>query len=277
MARTVSVNLVANIGQYVSGMNAAARATLRLGESTTRSSKQAQTGFGLASKGALVMGAAVVAGLGTGHQQVDGLREVHVGGQRRDERHGRTLGDLRAAAMKAGADTQYSATEAADAITEMAKAGVSAKDIMGGGLKGALSLAAAGQLDVADAAGIASVAMTQFSLTGKDLPHVADLLAAGAGKAMGSVGDLGAALNQAGLIASAAGLSIEETTGTLSAFASAGLIGSDAGTSLKTMLQALQAPSGKAAELMADLGLNMYDANGNMLGCPTWPASCRPT
>jgi TP901 family phage tail tape measure protein len=66
------------------------------------------------------------------------------------------MGQLRDAAIKAGADTQYSATEAADAITEMAKAGVSAKDIMGGGLKGALSLAAAGQLDVADAAGIAS-------------------------------------------------------------------------------------------------------------------------
>jgi hypothetical protein len=43
--------------------------------------------------------------------------------------------------------------------------------------------------------------MTQFSLSGKDLPHVADLLAAGAGKAMGSVDDLGMALNQAGLIA----------------------------------------------------------------------------
>jgi TP901 family phage tail tape measure protein len=73
---------------------------------------------------------------------------------------------------------------------------------MGGGLKGALSLAAAGQIDVAEAAGIASTAMTQFSLAGKDLPHVADLLAAGAGKAMGSVDDLGQALNQAGLVAS---------------------------------------------------------------------------
>jgi TP901 family phage tail tape measure protein len=80
------------------------------------------------------------------------------------------MGELRAAAIKAGADTQYSATEAAHGITEMAKAGVSAKDIMGGGLTGALSLAAAGQLDVADAAGIASTAMTQFSLSGSQTP-----------------------------------------------------------------------------------------------------------
>src|SRR5206468_10368787 len=166
-----------------------------------------------------------------------------------------TMGDLRAAAIKAGADTMYSATEAAQGITEMAKAGVSAKDIMGGGLTGVLSLAAAGQLEVADAAGIASTAMTQFRLSGAQLPHVADLLAAGAGKAMGSVDDLGQALNQAGLVASSAGLNIEETTGTLAAFASAGLVGSDAGTSMKTMLQALQAPSSKAAQVMSDLGI----------------------
>jgi len=264
--RTVSVNLVANVGQYVGGMNKAAGATLRLGETSSASTKKAQGGFDLASKGALVMGAAVVAGLGMAiSKSMEFEKSMSAVGAATGATAG-TLGDLREAAMRAGADTQYSATEAAGAITEMAKAGVSAKDIMGGGLKGALSLAAAGQLDVADAAGIASVAMTQFSLSGAQLPHVADLLAAGAGKAMGSVGDLGAALNQSGLIASAAGLSIEETTGTLSAFASAGLIGSDAGTSFKTMLQALQAPSGKAAELMSDLGLNMYDAQGNMLG-----------
>ena len=177
-----------------------------------------------------------------------------------------TMGELRAAAMKAGADTAFSAGEAADAIKEMAKAGVSTADIMGGGLNGALSLAAAGQMGVADAAEIASVAMTQFNLAGTDLPHVADLLAAGAGKAMGEVSDLGAALNQAGLVASAAGMSIEETTGTLAAFAAAGLVGSDAGTSLKTMLQRLQNPSAEAAGTMEELGISMYDANGEFVG-----------
>ena len=59
--------------------------------------------------------------------------------------------------------------------------------------------------------------MTQFGLSGKDIPHVADLLAAGAGKAMGGVDDLGVALKQGGLVASQFGLSIEETVGGLSA------------------------------------------------------------
>ena len=167
--------------------------------------------------------------------------------------------------MKAGADTSFSAKEAADAITELAKAGVST-DILNGGLNGALSLAAAGSMDVAGAAELAATAMTQFKLKGDQLPHVADLLAAGAGKAQGSVEDLGMALKQGGLVAASTGLSIEETTGGLAAFASAGLIGSDAGTSFKTMLQALTPNSAAAATEMNKLGINAYDSQGKFIG-----------
>lgn len=173
---------------------------------------------------------------------------------------------LRTAAIKAGADTSYSAKEAADAITELSKAGVSTKEILGGGLSGALSLAAAGSIEVADAAELAATAMTQFKLKGDQIPHLADLLAAGAGKAQGSVQDLGAALGQSGLVAASTGLSIEETTGGLAAFASAGLLGSDAGTSFKTMLQSLTPNSAAAATEMQRLGINAYDANGKFIG-----------
>ena len=173
---------------------------------------------------------------------------------------------LRDAAVQAGKDTSFSATEAAGAIENLAKAGVETKDILGGGLKGALDLAAAGQLDVGDAAEIAATAMTQFKLSGSEVPHIADLLAAAAGKAQGEVSDVAFALKQGGLVASQFGLSIEETTGTLAAFASAGLIGSDAGTSFKTMLLALANPSEKAANLMQELGIAAYDTKGNFVG-----------
>ncbi|MEF2979109.1 phage tail tape measure protein [Subtercola sp. YIM 133946] len=172
---------------------------------------------------------------------------------------------LREASLKAGADTVYSATEAAQAVEELAKAGVSTSDVLGGGLSGSLSLAAAGGVDVADAAQTAATALTQFKLSGADIPHVADLLAAGAGKAQGSVSDLSMALNQGGLVASQAGQSIEGTTATLAAFASAGLIGSDAGTSLKTMLLALESPSTQAQKVMDTYGISVYDASGKML------------
>ncbi|MGP4995554.1 phage tail tape measure protein [Glutamicibacter ardleyensis] len=173
---------------------------------------------------------------------------------------------LREAAISAGADTAYSAEEAAGAINELGKAGVSTQDILNGGLNGAMSLAAAGELEVSKAAEIASTAMTQFKLSGDQIPHLADLLAAGAGKAMGSVEDLGAALGQTGLVASATGLNIEETTGTLAAFASNGLLGSDAGTSMKTMLQRLTPQSKQAAKEMEALGISAYDANGEFIG-----------
>lgn len=173
---------------------------------------------------------------------------------------------LREAAVKAGADTAFSAGEAAQGIEELAKAGVSTKDILAGGLDGSLSLAAAGSLGVGEAAEIAASALTQFKLSGDKVPHVADLLAAGAGKAQGSVQDLGAALNQSGLVAASTGLTIEEATGSLAAFASAGLTGSDAGTSFKTMLMSLNPNSAAAASLMNELGISAYDAQGNFVG-----------
>jgi TP901 family phage tail tape measure protein len=137
---------------------------------------------------------------------------------------------------------------------------------MGGALPGALALAAAGQMDVADATSIAVTAMTQFQLKGSDIPHVADLLAAGADKALGSVGDLGMALKQGGLVAAQFGLSVDDTVGTLSAFANAGLIGSDAGTSFKTMLTQLAAPSTKAQALLDKYNITLNDSKGNFIG-----------
>lgn len=177
-----------------------------------------------------------------------------------------TMSEFRSAAIKAGADTAYSASEAADAIDEMAKAGVSSKDILGGGLTGALNLAAAGGLSVSEAAETAATSLSTFGLQGSQVNHVADLLAAGAGKAQGSVHDLGAAMNQSALVAKNTGLSIDDTVGALAMFANQGLIGSDAGTSFKTMLQALNPQSKQAADLVKKLGISAYDSQGNFVG-----------
>jgi TP901 family phage tail tape measure protein len=173
---------------------------------------------------------------------------------------------LRDAALDAGQRTVFSATESANAIENLEKAGVSASDILGGALNGALDLAAAGGMGVADAAETAATALTIFKLSGDKAGHVADLLAAGAGKAQGSVADLSMALKQGGLVAAQTGLSIEETTGGLAAFASAGLIGSDAGTSFKTMLQRLTPQSQEAQQAMHDLHVEAYDGQGQFIG-----------
>ncbi len=173
---------------------------------------------------------------------------------------------LREAALKAGADTAYSASEASQAEAELAKAGVSVADILGGALSGSLGLAAAGQLDLGQAAEISAQALNIFGLAGDQTTRVADVLAAGANKSAADVTQLGDALRQGGLLAAQTGLSLEETTGVLSLFADNALIGSDAGTSLKTMLQRLAPSTGPAAEAMAELGLNFYDAQGAFVG-----------
>ena len=173
---------------------------------------------------------------------------------------------LSRAAIKAGQDTVFSATQAAEAQAELVKAGVSVSDVLGGALTGSLDLAAAGSIGLAQSAEIAAQAMNIFNLEGADVGHIADVLTAGANKSAAGVDDLGMALQQGGLVAKQTGLSLEETVGTLSAFADNALKGSDAGTSLKTMLQRLNPTSTEAANLMDELGLRAYDSQGNFIG-----------
>ena len=179
---------------------------------------------------------------------------------------GKTLDDLTQAALEAGAVTVFSATESADAINELAKAGVSTKDILTGGLTGALDLAASGQMGVADAAELTASALNQFGLEGKQASHVADLLAAGANTAQGGVQDMGSALKMVGVSASQLGMSIEETTGAITMMASKGIVGSDAGTQLRSALIGLTSASGPARKEMERLGISMYDSQGQFVG-----------
>ncbi|MEV0646104.1 phage tail tape measure protein [Phytomonospora sp. NPDC050363] len=176
------------------------------------------------------------------------------------------MDSLKDATLAAGRGGIFSATEAAQAVTELGKASLSAQQIIEGGLKGALDLAAAGEMAVGEAAENAASAMSMFGLEATAVPHIADLLAAGAGKAQGEVKDMAQALNQTGLVAHQTGLSIEETTGALAAFANSGMIGSDAGTSFKTMLMRLSGPTAEAAEKMRSLGIDAYDAQGKFVG-----------
>lgn len=259
------VRLSATVDDYKRGMLEAAQATRTVG---TQAEKLAQTRESMNTVGAagVAMGAALAAGIGVAVSKFaefdQAMSFVAATG---DDARG-NMDALRQAALDAGAATVFSATESANAIEEMAKAGVDAKDILGGGLKGALDLAAAGGLGVADAAGIAATALKTFKLEGSDMSHVADLLAAGAGKAMGDVSDLSQALAQGGQAAALTGLSIEETTAALSAFASQGLLGSDAGTSLKTMLLNLNPTTKKAADLVEQYNLQAFDQQGNFIG-----------
>ncbi len=171
---------------------------------------------------------------------------------------------LSEAALQAGADTAYSATEAANAQEELAKAGMEVSDIVGGSLNGALALAAAGQLQVARSAEIMATTLKQYKLPAEQAAHVSDVLAAGAGKAQGSVDDLALALSYVGPVAAGLGISLEETGGSLAYLASQGILGEKAGTGLRGVLMSLTAPSKVATETMGQYGIEIFDAQGNM-------------
>ncbi|ODE05328.1 phage tail tape measure protein, partial [Listeria monocytogenes] len=166
---------------------------------------------------------------------------------------------LRELAIQQGADTKYSALEAAQAQEELLKAGLSVKDVINGGLSGALSLATAGELDLASAAEIAATVLNAFKDDNLSVADAANILAGAANASATGVEEMKLSLQQVSAVASGVGLSFDDTSTMLAVFAQNGLKGSDAGTSLKTMLQRLH-PTTKAAWQQFDaLGLSIVD------------------
>lgn len=160
-----------------------------------------------------------------------------------------------------------SATDAAAAMTELVKAGLSIDDTFKA-VKATLQLSAAAQIDNAEAATIVGQALNAFKLSGDKAIVVADLLANSANASAGNITDMAYALQAAGAVANMAGQSIQDTVTAISLMANAGITGSDAGTSLKSMLMSLISPTDKAAKLMKELGIQIYDANGKMKPLP---------
>lgn len=171
---------------------------------------------------------------------------------------------LRDLALQLGADTVFSATESAQAMVELAKGGLTEAQIKGGALAASMDLAAAGQLNLADAAATTVQMMGSFGLAAGDATRIANALAGAANASSADVSDLTQAMSQCSAQASLAGWSLEDTAAALALFADHGVKGSDAGTSLKTMLQRLAAPTDQAAEAIAAYGLNIRDSNGKM-------------
>ena len=166
---------------------------------------------------------------------------------------------MRQKALDLGAETKFSAGEAASAMEELAKAGVSVTDILNGAADATVALAAAGEVALPEAATIASNAMNAFGLKAKDLPRVADLIAGAANASAIDVGEFGYSLQMAGSVANLAGISFDDLSVAIAQMGNAGIKGSDAGTSLKTMLMNLNPQTDKQIKLAKQLGIVTKD------------------
>ncbi|WP_396021728.1 phage tail tape measure protein [Bacillus cereus group sp. BfR-BA-01380] len=163
-------------------------------------------------------------------------------------------------AVDMGAKTKYSSVEAGKGIEELIKAGVSLKDILNGGLEGALNLATAGELELGEAAEIASTALNSFKADHLSVADAANILAGAANASATDVHELKYGLAASAAVAAGAGMSFKDTSTALAVLAQNGLKGSDAGTSLKTMLMRLNPSTKEAYNKMRDLGLITYNA-----------------
>ena len=170
---------------------------------------------------------------------------------------GKEFEDLNEQALLLGSTTQFSASEAAQAMGFLGQAGFEANEIMEA-MPATLSLAAAGGLELAQAADIASNILSGFGAEASELGYFADVMAKGFTSSNTSLEGLGNAMAMVAPVASGFGISLEETTAAIGKLSDAGIQGESAGTGLRGILATL---SSKAKQL----GINVFDASGKML------------
>jgi len=164
--------------------------------------------------------------------------------------------------LSLGESTIYSASQVADGMNSLAMAGLSASEQLEA-IGGTLDLATIGMLDLNDASLIAVRTMGSFGKEATDISHITDIMAVASTNSAQTIDELGAAYEKAGSVATAYGISLEEVTAALEVMADAGRKGTEAGTQLKIVMSRL-AGNKEAKKYLDELGVSMYDANGNL-------------
>ena len=174
---------------------------------------------------------------------------------------------LENAARECGASTAFSATEAAKALNYLALAGYDA-DKAATALPTVLKLAGAGAMDLAAASDMVTDSMSALGIeaTEANLTQFSDQLAQTASKANTSVAQLGEAILTVGGTAKGLAGGTTELNTALGILADNGLKGAEGGTHLRNIILSLQNPTDKAAASLKSLGVDVYDAQGNMRG-----------
>lgn len=172
---------------------------------------------------------------------------------------------LAQAAKDAGATTAFSASQASEALNYLALAGYDAQTAADA-LPAVLNLAAAGSMDLAYASDLATDAMAALGIeaSNENLTRFGDEMAKTASKANTSVAQLGEAILTVGGTAKSLAGGTTELNAALGVLANRGIKGSEGGTALRNVILSLSAPTDKAADAMKSLGLEVYDASGNM-------------
>ena len=172
--------------------------------------------------------------------------------------------ELEEIARVAGKTTVFSAKEAAQAMFELAKAGLKTSDDMRNALAPSLRLAIAGELSLAEATSTVVKTVSIFDLRMEDSARVVDVLAQAANSSVTSVGELSQAMKFAGPIAKLVGLNVENTAAVMALMANNGINASMAGTSLRMALLRLAKPGAEARSVFAKYNISLKDVKNSL-------------
>lgn len=176
---------------------------------------------------------------------------------------GDDLERLRDKAREMGAQTQFSASEAADAMNYMAMAGWKTEDMLGG-VEGIMNLSAASGEELAAVSDIVTDGLTAFGLSAQDSGRMADVMAAASSNANTNVSMLGESYKYCASTAGAMGYSLEDVTESLGLMANAGVKGSQAGNTLKNAMINLAKPTDAMAATMKQYNISITNSDGSM-------------
>lgn len=176
---------------------------------------------------------------------------------------GEELTALSDKAKEMGATTKFTAGESADALSYMALAGWDTQSMLDG-ISPVLNLAAAANMDLAQASDIVTDYLTAFGLKASDTTHFVDVMAYAMANSNTDVIQLGEAYKACAATATSLGYSVEETTAVLATMANAGVKGGEAGTALNAIFTRLATNTKECGDTLAEYGVQIYDAHGNM-------------
>lgn len=172
---------------------------------------------------------------------------------------------LREEAQRLGATTRFTATQAAEGLVFLARAGFEANEALEL-LEDTLLLAQAGNLGLGRAADIATNVLKAFRLEVRDLAEVVDVLALAANSSNTTVEQLGDGIKLVGPIAAGLGVSLQETTAAIGALSNAGLQATLAGTGLRRVLAELESPSNATRAIFDQLKVSADEVKVSQVG-----------
>lgn len=184
------------------------------------------------------------------------------------DKAGEVMHALRKQARDLGAKTMFTARQAANAQGFLAMAGFTPKAILAA-MPGMLSLAKAGDTDLAQTADIGSNILTSFKLPADQMGRVGDVLTGAFTRSNTSLYMLGETMKYVAPVAAGLGVDIETAAAMAGKLGDAGIQGSMAGTAMRAILGRLAAPPKAAANALAELGVKTKDAKGNLRDLPT--------